>query len=316
MPAGGRRPCPPVAGDPDAMPTQREIITKIRRVRIRTQQLVNTLLAGEYASAFQGHGIEFSEVRPYAEGDDVRLIDWNVTARMNSPYVKEYIEERELKIYLLVDISPSEDFGSIGMLKRDLITEFAATLAWLGISRNDKVGLTLFSDRIEKCIPPRKGKRQLARIIEALLFQEPTGSGTSVETAIAYLGRVAKRRGIVFIISDFITLEDLSRPFRILSLKHDVVLVRLKDRWESELPKVGLVEVEDPETGEVLLVDTSDPFVRKEYSDLRAQLNDILTRARNQAGLDIVELNTGEPFLHPLLQFLRRKRTKRRIKTG
>ena len=298
------------------MPTQRDIIKKIRRVRIKTQRLVNTLLSGEYASAFQGHGIEFSEVRPYAEGDDVRLIDWNVTARMNTPYIKEYIEERELKIYLLVDISPSHDFGSIGSLKKELITEFTATLAWLGISRNDKVGLTLFSDRVEKSIPPRKGKRQLARIIEALLYHEPVGRETSIEAGIAYLGRVAKRRGIVFIISDFLTDENLSRPFKVISFKHDLVLVRLTDRWELELPDVGLVEVEDPETGDVLLVNTSDPQVRKAYLELRAERDAKLLRARNQAGVDMIELSTGEPFLHPLLQFLKRKRTKRRIRTG
>jgi uncharacterized protein (DUF58 family) len=298
------------------MPTQREIITKIKRVRIKTQRLVDTLLAGEYASAFQGHGIEFSEVRPYAEGDDVRLIDWNVTARMNAPYVKKYIEERELKIYLLVDISPSEDFGTVVGLKSDLMVEFTATLAWLGISRNDKVGLTLFTDRVEKSIPPRKGKRQLARIIEALLFFEPAGKGTSLEAGIAWLGRVARRRGIVFIISDFLSSEDLSRPLKILSLKHEVVLVRLVDRWEVELPNVGLVEVEDPETGEVMLLDTSDPFVRQEYKKLRAGQEHELTHARNQAGIDMIEIRTGESFLRPLLLFLRRKRTRPRTRTG
>ena len=298
------------------MPTQREIITKIKRVRIKTQRLVDTLLAGEYASAFQGHGIEFSEVRPYAEGDDVRLIDWNVTARMNAPYVKKYIEERELKIYLLADISPSEDFGTVAGLKSDLMVEFTATLAWLGISRNDKVGLTLFTDRVEKSIPPRKGKRQLARIIESLLFFEATGTGTSLESGIAWLGRVARRRGIVFIISDFLSNENLSRPLKILSLKHEVVLVRLVDRWEIELPNVGLVEVEDPETGEVMLLDTSDPFVRQEYVKLRAGQDNELVRARNQAGVDMIELLTGEPFLRPLLLFLRRKRARPRARTG
>lgn len=298
------------------MPTQREIITKIRRVRIKTQKLVDTLLAGEYASAFQGHGIEFNEVRPYTEGDDVRLIDWNVTARMNAPYVKQYVEERELKIYLLADISPSGEFGTVGGLKRELLTEFAATLTWLGISRNDKVGLTLFTDRVEKSIPPKKGKRQLARIIEALLFHRPSGRGTSVEAALAYLGKVAKRRGIVFLISDFLTDENLSRPLKVLSLKHDVVLVRISDRWERELPNVGVVEVEDPEQGGLLLVDTTDPFVRRGYRRVLEQLNTALIRARNQAGLDIIELSTGEPFLPALLAFLRRKRTRMRRRTG
>jgi uncharacterized protein (DUF58 family) len=298
------------------VPTQREIITKIKRVRIKTQRLVDTLLAGEYASAFQGHGIEFSEVRPYEEGDDVRLIDWNVTARMNSPFVKKYIEERELKIYLLVDISQSHDFGSEVNLKRDLLVEFAATMAWLGISRNDKVGLTLFSDRVEKSIPPKKGKRQLAKIIEALLYQESTGRGTLIEAGMAYLGKVAKRRGVIIIISDFLTDEGLSRPLKILALKHDVVLVRMTDRWERELPNVGLVEIEDPETGETLLLDTSNPHVRKEYQELRGELDASLTRARNIAGVDIIELSTGRPFIRPLLMFLKTKRTKRRIRTG
>ncbi len=298
------------------MPTQREIITKIKRVRIKTQRLVNTLLTGEYASAFQGHGIEFSEVRPYSEGDDVRLIDWNVTARMNAPYIKEYIEERELKIHLLVDISPSHDFGTLGSLKKELLTEFTATLAWLGISRNDKVGLTLVTDRVEKSIPPRKGKRQLARIIEALLYHEPVGTETYIQAGIAYLGRVAKRRGIVFIISDFLTDEDLSRPLKVLSIKHDLVLVRLTDRWERELPDVGLIEVEDPETGQLLLVNTSDPLVRKAFRGLTEERDTRLLRARNYAGVDLIELSTGEQFLHPLLQFLKRKRTKKRVRTG
>ncbi len=297
------------------MGTRREIIKKIKRVRIKTQRLVDTLLAGEYASAFQGHGIEFSEVRPYAEGDDVRLIDWNVTARMNTPFIKEYIEERELKIHLLVDISPSNDFGSEGELKRELNTEFAATLAWLGISRNDKVGLVLFSDRVEKSLPPKKGKRQLARIIESVLYHRPVGQTTAIEPALAWLGSMAKRRAVVFVISDFMSDEDLSRPLKVLAIRHDVILVRISDRWERELPKVGLVEIEDPETGETLLVDTSDPFVRKEYRELRAEHDAALNRARNQAGLDLIDLSTGESFLPPLMAFLRKRRTKRRKRT-
>jgi uncharacterized protein (DUF58 family) len=297
------------------MPTRREIIKKIKRVRIKTQRLVDTLLAGEYASAFQGHGIEFSEVRPYDEGDDVRMIDWNVTARMNAPYVKQYIEERELKIYLLVDISPSNEFGTEGELKRELIAEFAATLAWLGISRNDKVGLVLFGNRVEKTFPPKKGKRQLARIIEGVLYQQPSERGTAIEPAIAWLGRMAKRRAVVFIISDFMSDEDLSRPLKILAIRHDVVLVRLSDRWERDLPKVGLVEVEDPETGDSLLVDTSDPLVGKAYREAREDGNEAFNRSRNQAGLDLIDLSTGEPFLHPLLAFLRRRRMKRRRRT-
>lgn len=298
------------------MTEQRDIIKKIKRVRIKTQRLVDTLLAGEYASAFQGHGLEFSEVRPYAEGDDVRLIDWNVSARMNELFVKEYIEERELKINLLVDISRSNEFGSIGSLKRDLIVEFGATIAWLGISRNDKVGITLVSDRVEKSIRPTKGKRQLARIIELLLYLQPTGKGSLLESGIAYLGKIAKKRGVVFIISDFMTDEDISRPLKVLSIKHDVVLVRISDRWERDLPKVGLIEIEDPETGDVLLLDTNDPIVREQYRVLRGNLDTKLTRARNQSGIDLIELSTGEDFLHPLLAFLRRKRTKSRIRTG
>jgi len=296
------------------MVEQREIIRKIRRVRLKTQRLVDTLLAGEYASAFQGHGLEFSEVRPYAEGDDVRLIDWNVSARMNTPYVKEYIEERELKIYLLVDISPSNEFGTIGSLKRDLVVEFASTMSWLGISRNDKVGLTLVSDQVEKSFPPKKGKRQLAKIIEALLFHKPQSSGTSIEAGIAWLGRVAKRRGVVIIISDFLTDEDITRPLKVLSFKHEVVLVRISDRWERELPPVGLVEVEDPETGELLLLDTGNQRIRNEFLKLVEDRNSRLTRSRHMAGVDIIELSTGEDFIHPLLSFLRLKRSRRRAR--
>jgi uncharacterized protein (DUF58 family) len=298
------------------MPTHREIISKIKKVRIKTLRLVDAFLSGEYASAFQGQGIEFSEVRPYAEGDDVRLIDWNVTARMNSPYVKLYVEERELRIYLVIDISRSDDFGTEGSLKRDLFTELAATIAWLGISRNDKVGVTLFSDRVEKSIPPRKGMRQLARIIEEILESEPVGKGTAIEPALAYLGRVAKRRGVVFLISDFLTSEDLSRPLKVLSFKHDVVLVRITDRWERELPNVGMIEVEDPESGEVLLVDTSDPAVRSGFRRRKAEQDASLARAQNLSGLEMIDLTTGEPFLPKLLKFLRKKRGTRRRRTG
>lgn len=266
-------------------------------------------MVGEYSSAFQGHGIEFSEVRPYMEGDDVRLIDWNVTARMNSPFIKQYIEERELKIYLLVDISHSNDFGTIQQTKRELVTEFAATVAWLGISRNDKVGLTVFTDQVEKSIPPRKGKKQLARIIETVLFHKPVGNSTLIEPVIAHMGRIAKRRGVVFLISDFMTKEDLSRPLKILSIKHDVVLVRISDRWERALPRVGLIEIEDPETGEVLLVDSADPAVRREYRKLKEEQDARLAKILGQYGLALIELSTGESFLQPLMAFLRRKRT-------
>ena len=235
---------------------------------------------------------------------------------MNSPYIKEYIEERELKIYLLVDISPSHEFGTEIALKREVLTEFVATIAWLGISRNDKVGVTLFTDRIEKAIPPRKGKRQLARIIESVLYHQPAGKGTAIIPALAYIGRIAKRRGIVFLISDFLTSEDLSRALRVLTFKHDVVLVRISDRWERELPNVGLVEIEDPETGDILLVDTSDTKVRAEYKKLRQKEDSALDRARHQSGLDLIELSTGEQFLHPLMAFLRKKRGTRRRRAG
>jgi uncharacterized protein (DUF58 family) len=298
------------------MAEHQEIIKKIRKVRIRTQRLVDTLFAGEYASAFQGHGIEFSEVRPYSEGDDIRLIDWNVTARMNAPYIKRYIEERELKIYILVDISPSHDFGSIGEMKREIMTQFVATISWLGISKNDKVGVTLFSDHVEKSFPPRKGKKQLARIIESVLYFKPTGKATAIIPALNYIGRVAKRRGVVFIVSDFLTNEDLARPLRILAFKHDVVLARISDRWERELPNVGMVEVEDPETGEVLLVDTSDPIVRSEYKKLREKENAVLSKARHQSGIDLIELSTGESFLKPLMAYLRKRRERRGRRAG
>lgn len=298
------------------MTSPTEMIRKIRKVRIKTQRLVDTLFAGEYASAFQGHGIEFSEVRPYAEGDDIRLIDWNVTARMNAPYIKQFIEERELKIHLLVDISPSHDFGTINSLKRDMLTEFTATLAWLGISRNDKVGITLFSDRVEKSFPPRKGKKQLARIIESLLFTEPKGKETKIEPAIAYTGKVSKTRGVVFIISDFMTDENLAAPLKVLSYRQDVILVRISDRWERELPDVGLVEIEDPESGELLLVDTSDRQVREAFAEVSSERDVVLDHARNRSGIELIELSTGEDFIRPLRRFLKRRRVRRSYRTG
>ncbi len=285
---------------------------KLRRLKIKTTRLVDTLFFGEYASAFKGRGIEFSEVRRYVEGDDTRLIDWNVTSRMLEPYVRQYLEERELNLYLLLDISASNDFGSAFKLKRDVALEFCGTIAHMALKNNDKVGLVMFTDRVEAAVKPGKGKKQLMRILDAILSVERKGKGSAPSAAFKHIAAVAKFRSIVFVVSDFFTDEDLNKPLKILSRQHDVVAARITDHREYELPSIGLVEVEDPETGEVFTIDTSNIYSMNLYHTAMRRYDEKLRRTMSGAGVDMLEIDASRGYIRPLLRFLRSRDKRRR----
>lgn len=285
---------------------------KLKRLKIKTTRLVDTLFYGEYPSAFKGRGIDFSEVRRYVEGDDIRLIDWNVSARMNEPYVRQYLEERELNLYLLLDVSASHDFGSGYKLKRDVALEFCATVAHLALKHNDKVGLIMFTDRVEGTVKPGKGKKQLMRILDAILSCVPKGKGSLPSAAFKHLAAVVKHRSIIFLVSDLFTDEDLTRPMKILSRRHDLVAARVFDMREYELPPVGLLEVEDPETGEVFTLDTKDFYSMNLYRTALRHYDERLKKTLASAGVDLLEIDARQGYIKPLLKFLRSRDKKRR----
>ncbi|MCG8653193.1 MAG: DUF58 domain-containing protein [Pirellulales bacterium] len=277
---------------------------RIRRIQIHTSHVVDDLLAGGWHSAFKGRGIEFEEVRPYQIGDDVRAIDWNVTARVGEPYVKLFREERELAVLLLVDLSASQSFGTNEQTKRELVTELGATLAFSAIKNNDKVGLTLFTDAVEKSLPPRSGTRHVLRLIRELLYTAPIGRGTSLRAAIDHLNRTASRRSVVFLISDF---QDtgFESPLKIALRRHDLIPIVIGDRREVELPKMGLVRLRDEETGHVVSLDTSSRRHRQAYRQVMQQRiqarNDLFRRLR----LEAIEIETGRDYVEPLQSFFR-----------
>src|SRR5437763_16684589 len=243
-----------------------DILRQVKLLELRTRGLVSSLFSGEYRSTFKGQGMEFSEVREYQPGDEVRSIDWNVTARMRRPFVKRYIEERELTVMLVVDLSGSERFGTVRRFKSELASELAAVLAMSAVRNNDRVGVLVFTDRIEHVIPPRKGRRHVLRIIRDLLAFEPVGRGTDMVRANDYVARMLNEHAIVFIVSDFLE-EDISHPLKLLAQRHDVVAVTVEDPSERDLPNIGIARLIDPETGETLEIDTSSPSVRAAYSD-------------------------------------------------
>lgn len=287
-----------------------EILKKVRRIQIITSAMVNDLFAGQYHSAFKGRGMEFDEVREYQPGDDVRTIDWNVTARAGHPFVKNYREERELTVVLLVDVSASQDFGTRGQLKSELVAELGATLAFSAIQNNDKVGLLLFTDRIERSVPARKGTRHVLRVVRELLYHRPAGRQTDVAAGLDYLNRVYRRRAVVFLISDFQT-ADFEGPLRVARHRHDVIPILVHDRREQELPGVGYVELFDPETGEQMLVDTRSRAFRRRYAHAVAQRQaDLLTGFR-RLRIDALQVATGESFVRPLMTFFRRRGRRR-----
>jgi uncharacterized protein (DUF58 family) len=282
----------------------REQLRTVRKIQIRTSHLVNDLFAGQYQSAFRGRGIEFAEVRLYQPGDDVRTIDWNVTARTSVPHVKRFAEERELTVMLLVDASASTLFGSVRQTKRALATELAAVLAFSAITNNDKVGLVLFSDRIELALPPRKGTRHVLRVIRELLSARPAGRGTDVAGALEHLAHVAKRRCVVFVLSDFLDAP-CRAALRVASRRHDVVAIVLDDPREGELPDVGLVELEEAETGRRYVLDTGDRRVREAFMQKAAAARTERARMLRGSDVDVIAVDTVRPYTEALMRFFR-----------
>ncbi len=286
-----------------------DLLKKVRKIEIKTRGLSNHIFAGEYHSAFKGKGMTFSEVREYQYGDSIKQIDWNVTARFNHPYVKVFEEERELTVILLVDVSGSKFFGTNQQLKKDLIAEIAAVLSFSAIQNNDKIGVILFSNKIEKFIPPKKGKKHILRIISELLNYKPENKGTNIAEALRYFTNVVKKRTTAFLISDFIN-DDFEQALRIANNKHDVIAVRIYDKREKELPNIGLINMFDPETNKQLLIDTSNSNVRYTYKKWMRNLEDNLNIITKKAGVDIINVETGEDYIKPLLNLFKRRGSK------
>jgi uncharacterized protein (DUF58 family) len=291
----------------------REIVRQVRRLQIRARRAVEDLLGGEYHSVFKGTGIAFEEVREYQPGDDIRAIDWNVTARMGHPFIKRFVEERELTVMLLVDCSGSNQFGTRMQLKREVAAELAAILAFSAIANNDRVGLIAFTDRVEKFVPPRKGTRHVLRLIRDVLFFQPEGRGTRLREALDFLNRVLVRRAIVFLLSDFLD-RDYEQALRRTGKRHDLVAVPISDPSEAELPAVGLLELEDAETGRQLLVDTARPEVRAAYGQKARLRRERLIQLTRSAGVDTIEVSTDGGHLDALVRFfkLRERRLRRK----
>ena len=282
----------------------KELLKQVRQIEIRTKGLVNHLFSGEYHSVFKGRGMEFSEVREYQFGDDIRNIDWNVTARFGHPYIKIFEEERELTVILMVDMSGSQMFGSISKTKQQIAAEISAILAFSALKNNDKVGLILFTDKIEKFVPPRKGNKHVLRIIREVLSFEPEGNETNIKTALEYMNSAIKKRSIVFLLSDFID-SNYEKILRIVGRKNDLIGIVLDDRRENELPLVGLVKLTDAETGEERWIDTGNRRVREQMLKTRkeviARRNAMFLASR----LDSIEVRTGEDYIKPLVQFFK-----------
>tara|TARA_R110002096_G_scaffold432825_1_gene650317 strand:+ start:16585 stop:17460 length:876 start_codon:yes stop_codon:yes gene_type:complete len=284
----------------------KEVLKKIRKLEIQTKGIVNTLFGGEYQSAFKGRGMEFSEVRAYNYGDDIRQIDWNVTARTGDPYIKIFEEEREQTLMLCVDISQSGIFGSLEQTKMDLAIEICAVLAFSAIKNSDKVGLVLFSDRIEKVVPPKKGRTHVLRLIRELYTTKPEGHGTSISGALSYINRLLDRKAIVVLASDFQD-SNFDKELRITNQKHDLVSIIVNDAMEDELPNMGIIPFKDAESGKDILIDTSSKKVRSEYKKRRFILKKELSEKLRKMKIDSVEVSTNQSYVQPLMNFLMRR---------
>ncbi len=282
----------------------RELLKKVRQIELKTRGLVNQVFSGEYHSVFKGRGMEFSEVREYQFGDDIRMIDWNVSARLNHPFVKVFEEERELTVMLLVDFSRSGSFGSGNQLKNEIAAEICAVLSFSAIKNNDKVGLILFTDTIEKFVPPKKGRAHILRIIRELISFEPTGTGTDIKQALEYFNRVNKKRTIAFLISDFID-EGYDQILRIVSKKHDVIAIEISDPREEQLPNIGLLKMRDAETNQERWIDSSDPNTRKRFEQFwlerKAARKQLFTRSR----VDAIPIRIDRPYIKPIVDFFK-----------
>ncbi len=284
----------------------REILKKVRRIEITTRGLVNEVLSGDYHSAFKGRGMNFAEVREYQYGDDIRSIDWNVTARTGSPFVKVFEEERELTVMLVVDVSASGDFGSRERLKGEVAVEICALLAFSAIKNNDKVGLIIFSDHVEQFVPPRKGRRHVLRVLRELLYHRPTGKGTDIAVALDYLNHIQRKKAVTFLVSDFRD-SGFEKALRIAGRRHDLIAVRMVDVRERELPPLGFLELEDPETGKRVTVNTSNARFRAAYHDRAVEARDALDRTLRRAGVDVIDIETGQPYGLPLMRFFKER---------
>jgi len=290
--------------------SEKEILTKIQRIEIFTNRLVNTVFAGEYESVFKGQGITFDEVREYQVGDEIRTIDWNVTARMGQAYIKQYVEERELVMMLVVDMSASTSFGSIAETKAEIAAEIAALLAFSAIKNNDKVGLICFTDTVEHFVAPRKGKRHVLRVVRDILHFQPKQSGTNIETALAFVDRVLKPHSVVFLISDFKD-TGYEKQLRLSSKRHSLTAITLQDRREVELPDVGLIELEDAESGETVVVDTRSEEARHLYRELNQRADAERRQVFRANQVDSIHIRTDESYVKPIIQFFRQRASRR-----
>lgn len=289
----------------------KDIIKKIRRIEISTNRLVTNIFAGEYESAFKGRGMEFDEVREYQHGDEIRTIDWNVTAKMGHPFVKKFVEERELIMMLLVDVSGSTKFGTYQQKKSDIIAEISALLAFSAVKNNDKVGLICFTDQVELFIPPRKGKKHVLRLIRDILYCKPKRVTTDLGEALSFLERIQKRKSVVFLISDFRD-NDYEKPLKRINPRHDLVAISVTDRRETEFPDVGLIELEDTETGEIILFDSSSTKTRRYFQE--KNLSETNKRQKNflKNKIDNIEIYTDQPYTQSLIRFFQHRQRKER----
>jgi uncharacterized protein (DUF58 family) len=284
----------------------KEILQKVRQIEIRTRSIVESVLSGEYQSVFKGRGMEFSEVRTYLPGDDIRSIDWNVTARMGGPYVKKYTEERELTVMLVVDASSSGSFGSVKQFKDEIAVELCALLAFSAIKNNDRVGLIIFTSEVEKFIPPKKGKNHVLRVIRELLYFKPSKKGTNIAEAMGFLNRVQRRKAVVFCVSDFIA-SGFEAPLRVAAQRHDLIAITVTDPREQTLTNVGLIELEDPETGQTLLVDTRSKTVRERFHKEAVARTESLRSFFKVHGIDEIPVTTEADYVGPLVKFFKKR---------
>jgi uncharacterized protein (DUF58 family) len=297
------------------MKDPREILKKVRQIEIRTRKMVTDAMAGHYNSVFKGQGMDFEEVREYTPGDDIRSIDWNVTAKMGHPFVKRFREERELTLMLVVDVSASGDFGSQEESKREIMAEMASVLAFSAIRNNDKVGLLLFTDQVEAFIPPQKGRQHVLRIIRELLFFEPVSTGTDIKVALDYLNRIVKRKAVTFLISDFLVRDtfrharvrnqytDMYKSLTLTDRRHDLIVIRLSDPREYSLPNLGILTLEDAETGQLVELDTSNRSVRQEYETQNRQHLESFQNTLKRLGIDSIYVDNGQPYINKIREF-------------
>ncbi len=282
----------------------KEILKKVRHIEIRIGRLVNDVFAGQYESIFKGRGMEFHEVREYIPGDDIRSIDWNVTARIGQPFIKKFVEERELTVLLMADISGSGYFGTKNKMKKEIMAELGALLAFSAIKNNDKVGLSLFTDRVEKFIPPKKGRPHVLRVIRELLYYKPEHKKTNINNALEYLGKVLKKKAVIFLLSDFMD-SGYDRLLRILNKRHDIIGISISDPRETHFPDIGLMQFEDRETGESIYLDTSDTHLKNELIKRRNSFTESRKKLFRSMGLDSIEISTDKSYIEPLMLFFK-----------